>query len=93
MTDRERRAQAKELNDFYCRFDSLDFTENRKQMCDTLSDVASSEDIPEIHKETVEAVFRGLNPRKAPGPDNISGRLTKTCSEELSGVFCSILNL
>ena len=48
--------------------------------------------MPEIDRETVEKVFRGVSPNKAPGPDAIGGRVLKLCSTELSSVFCDIFN-
>ncbi|KAK7501775.1 hypothetical protein BaRGS_00006861, partial [Batillaria attramentaria] len=38
-------------------------------------------------------MFERLSTRKAAGPDNISPRLLRTCTDQLSGVFTDIFNM
>jgi len=40
----------------------------------------------------VESNFRRINPRKSPGPDNVCGRLLKSCSVQLSLVFSQLFS-
>ena len=46
----------------------------------------------QIDAKTVESVFKGINSTKAMGPDNISGRLLKTCASELCDIYSRIFN-
>jgi len=36
--------------------------------------------------------LRRVNPRKAPGPDNIPGQVYKECADQLAGVLTDIFN-
>ena len=38
-------------------------------------------------------VLLAVNPRKAPGPDGVPGKVLRACAHQLSGVFCRIFNL
>ena len=46
-----------------------------------------------VTEADVRKSFRGVNPRKASGPDGIPGRVLKTCADQLAGVFTDIFNL
>ena len=92
MNDKERKEQAESLNDFYCRFDCSDFSAEREEVISCLRESLDKSDVPVIERESVERTFRNIDTRKAAGPDNISGRIIKTCCKELSGVFCDIFN-
>ena len=46
-----------------------------------------SEDF-EIDAKTVASVFKRINSTKVMGPDNICGRLLKTCASELCAIYC-----
>lgn len=37
--------------------------------------------------------LRGVNPRKATGPDSVSGRVLKDCADQLTRIFTKIFNL
>ena len=92
MTDSERKEWAEGLNEFYCRFDTIDFTKERERVCERLAECAKDDEMPMIEKDTVEKVFGNINPNKAPGPDKISGKLLKACKNELSQVYCDLYN-
>lgn len=93
MTDNERIDFTERLNTFYCRFDSHDFSQEKKDACDSVSTKLNSYCVPVIDELTVEKVFKGVNPNKAQGPDAISGRLLKLFHKELAPVFCNIFNI
>ncbi len=81
-------AKANELNDFYCRFEVRDFSQEQKIALDALSVLDSFK--VTIDQHMVERLFSRVCPSKASGPDGISGRLLKSCSEELAEAWCPI---
>ncbi len=46
-----------------------------------------------IQEYRVRSVLRAVNPRKAAGPDGVTGRVLKECADQLSAVFTKIFNL
>lgn len=42
-----------------------------------------------VSKEVVMTVFRGVNPREAPGPDGIPGRALRYCANQLVYIHCT----
>ena len=40
----------------------------------------------------VRRTLRAINPRKAAGPDGVTGRVLKDCADQLSGIFTRIFN-
>ena len=83
---------ADDLNKFYCRFDSQDFTEDiNKIKMDLLKD---SDDCPfQIEQFVVLKSFLSLKPNKACGPDDIKPFVLKTFARELSGIYTYIFNM
>ena len=92
MTGEEREKFAEDLNDFYCRFDRFDFSKEKEEKCRELEQKAEGTTAPEVTVEEVEKVFKKINPRKACGPDSISGKIVKTFSKELAPVYCDVFN-
>lgn len=45
-----------------------------------------------VEKEEMRKVLKGINPRKATGPDGVAGRVLRDCADQLAGVFTGILN-
>lgn len=45
-----------------------------------------------VQEHDVRCVLRSVNPRKAAGPDGVTGRVLKLCSDQLSEVFTKIFN-
>ena len=87
-------ADAKELcdnlNTFYVRFDSID---NYSTLIDELETVCDNDNPIDIREHEVCLLFKELNSRKSPGPDNISPLLLKSCHNELSGVYQHLFQL
>ena len=90
-------ADAKELcdnlNTFYARFDSKD---NYSTLIDELETVCDNDNPIDISEHEVRLLFKELNSRKSPGPDNISPLLLKvlsSCHNELSGVYQHLFQL
>lgn len=65
--------KANELNDFFCTFESRDFSQEQQAALDCLPALDSAEMI--IDQQVVERLFSQICPGKACGPDGISGRL------------------
>ena len=92
----EQTDRAEKFNDFYCRFYRFDFTAELSQVLDRVrqniyTDVNDTE-VEEITPKVVQRELNKLNIRKAKGPDNLSGRVLKACSEQLFGVFARLFN-
>ncbi|KAK3525553.1 hypothetical protein QTP86_034852, partial [Hemibagrus guttatus] len=75
------------LNSFYARFEAQ-------------NDMTVRKTIPPLEEEVlclttadVRKTLRRVNPRKAAGPDNISGRVLRECAEQLADVFTDIFNI
>ncbi|KAK1787377.1 hypothetical protein P4O66_002869 [Electrophorus voltai] len=75
------------LNDFYVWFEAQNNTEaensippqNDQVLCLTVAEVMRT--------------LRGVNPRKAAGPDNIPGRVLRECADQLADVLTDIFNI
>ena len=82
---------ADELNAFYARFDEHDF----RNECSVLKRIVSCTDDPLLVFDELEVkkMFSGVNANKSQGPDQISGKIIKTCYDELSYIFCYIFNM
>ena len=99
-SDTMRTEFADELNDFYCRFERVDLRKDLSQIviklrnrvlieeCRNETDLADLE----IQASVVESAFKRVNPGKASGPDNICGRLLKSCSAQLCSVFSQLFS-
>ena len=82
---------AEDLNTFYTRFDKRDFhMEQERVMSETQS--RSSHPVV-VSDEDIRACFRKVNPRSAAGPDKVSGRTLKECSESLAPVFTKLIQM
>ncbi len=83
---------AEELNIFYGRFDRnggatlpISASGSSRQSSDADHVITVSED--EVRRE-----LRRVNIRKAAGPDGITGRILRSCADQLAGLFTSIFN-
>ena len=83
---------ANELNNFYCRFDSQDFTQENDLLKDSLK-INADHDIILIDEIDVNNMFSGLKINKASGPDSVGNIILKICSHQLSGIFTKIFQL
>ena len=73
---------ANDLNVFYSRFDTTDFSKETDTVCEPLLTVPNDVNVSE---DDVKRVFSRLNPRKASGPDGVGGKVLKECA----GSLCS----
>eukprot|EP00057_Strongylocentrotus_purpuratus_P014910 XP_011669384.1 PREDICTED: uncharacterized protein LOC105440656 [Strongylocentrotus purpuratus] len=76
---------ADELNMFYCRFDTNEFIDVIEAQRDEL--IRSQDESLRVEENDVSLYFSRVNPRKAMGPDNISGKLLRNCARELATPF------
>lgn len=86
VTNGDDQAFANELNGFYARFETSDFLLER----DAIRQQLQYGTPPTITAEDVRRVFNKIDSKKAPGPDQISGRVLQMCSEQLSLIFCQL---
>ena len=85
---------ADELNVFYTRFDNCDHKDEMEKVEKELLSRQKEEDYHFVVNENdVLKTLMKINPRKAAGPDNLSGLLLKTCCRELSPIVTKIFNL
>ena len=78
-----------DLNKFYARFDVRDFRFECDSFCANL-------EIPEelqITEREVQNVFKKLKSNKAPGPDQVQGKVVKSCFKQLSTVFTKVFQI
>ncbi len=79
---------AEELNTFYGRFEC-----NGGVICAPGSSSQSSDVCAIIFSEDdVRRELKRVNVRKAAGPDGITGRVLRSCADQLAGLFTSIFN-
>ncbi len=82
---------AEELNTFYSRFEcnggspTLPISASR-------SSRQSSNHVFTVSEDEVRRELKRVNVRKAAGPDGITGRVLRSCADQLAGLFRSIFN-
>ena len=76
---------ADHLNEFYCRFESNEHLGGLADLKAMLQDSDGSPIV--IHTWEVANLFHRLNPRKAKGPDGLSGKVLKVCADQLATPF------
>lgn len=79
--------KAYELNNFFCQFDSRDFSHEKKTAMDGVPESGPG---VIIDQHTVARLFSYICPRKGSGPDGISGHLLWSCRKELAEAWCPI---
>jgi hypothetical protein len=90
-------AMSENLNNFYCRFERKECSE---EIEDTLFKLRENvtvvddddDDGAGIDHETVKSLFRKLKVRKAAGPDGLGGRTLKWCATQLCTVFSQLFS-
>ena len=77
---------SEELNCFFARFDAetLEVAPSHPP--------APSNDIFPVQAHEVRRTLRAVNPRKAAGPDGVTGRVLRDCADQLADVFTDIFN-
>lgn len=97
----EQKEFSEKLNEFYCRFERDDLKDELQKVIGNLyeqlhndcSDVSSeTENYMKIEAQEVETLFRKLKTKKAVGPDNISGRILKSCASQLCNIFSQLFS-
>ena len=81
-------ALANDLNRFYARFDTQDFSDECNTLCESLISCPVTVDEGDV----VKCLSR-INPRKASWSDGLKGRVLKVCAEQLGGVFTHMFQL
>ena len=79
---------SEELNAFYARFDTKDFSDQ----CDELiKDLSNSNDrrIVFTEQEVCTALSK-TNAKKASGPDHLCGKVLKVCCQQLCSILCRV---
>jgi hypothetical protein len=80
---------ANELNSFYARYDTTDFSYEQEAISNSLP----HGDRIILSEREVTDIFSRLNVRKAAGPDKIQGRVLKQCCCQLSYIFLKLFQL
>ena len=81
---------ANDLNVFYFRFDSTDFSREIDDVCQPLLTIPYNIRVTE---SDVKKVSSQLKPTKACGPDGVGGKVLRECSSSLSSVFCNLFQI
>ncbi|XP_056290461.1 uncharacterized protein LOC130206479 [Pseudoliparis swirei] len=89
---------ADDLNSFYARFEASNNSASSPANNNTVSvaevsSTAGDEHTLSVTEHSVRRALLRVNTRKAAGPDGISGRVLKTCANQLAPVFTTIFNL
>ena len=66
------------LNQFYCRFDTHDFSKEHLQIRESFDNHHNMTCNMYFDENSVVKQFKSVKERKAPGPDNIGGKIMKT---------------
>ncbi len=82
---------AEELNTFYGRFECNGGSATLP-ISVSGSSRQSSEHVFTVSEDEVRRELRRVNIRKAAGPDGITGRVLRSCADQLAGLFTSIFN-
>ena len=83
-----------ELNDFYCRFDKHDFKAERDStLIDIQNTLSQVETLEDIDPKVVEKFLIKIDTKKAPGPDNLGGKVLKECAQQLASIFAALFNM
>ncbi len=81
---------AEELNTFYGRFECNGGV--TLPISASGSSRQSSDHVYTVSEDEVRRELRRVNVRKAAGPDGITGRVLRSCADQLAGLFTSIFN-
>lgn len=82
---------AQDLDRFYVRFDTHDFSDKPSEL--KKSFLASPSFVPSFNEHNVINCFKHCRPQKSPGPDSISSCMLKACAEQLGLIFNHIFRL
>ncbi len=82
---------AEELNTFYGHFECNGGGATLSSSASE-SNIQSSDHVFTLSEDEVRRELRRVNVRKAAGPDGITGRVLRSCADQLAGLFTSIFN-
>jgi len=82
---------AEELNTFYGRFECNGGSATLP-ISASGSSRQSSDHVFTVSEDEVRRELKRVNVRKAAGPDGITGRVLRSCADQLAGLFRSIFN-
>ncbi len=83
---------AEELNTFYGRFECNGGGATLPSSASESSRQSSNDYAITFSEEDVRRELKRVNVRKAAGPDGITGRVLRSCADQLAGLFTSIFN-
>ncbi len=83
---------AEELNTFYGRFECNDGSVTLPISASGSSRQSSDDYVITLSEDEVRRELKRVNVRKAVGPDGITGRVLRSCADQLAGLFTSIFN-
>ncbi len=83
---------AEELNTFYGHFDCNGGSAALLSSASGSSRQRSENHVITVSEDKVRRALKGVNIRKAAGPDGITGRVLRSCADQLAGLFTSIFN-
>ncbi len=83
---------ADELNTFYGRFECNGGSATLPFSTSGSSRQRSDNHVITVSEEEVQRALKRVNVRKAAGPDGITGRVLRSCADQLAGLFTSIFN-
>ncbi len=83
---------ADELNNFYGRFECNGGSVTLPISVSGSSRQSSDNHVITVSEDEVRRVLKRVNVRKAAGHDGITGRVLRSCADQLAGLFTSIFN-
>ncbi len=83
---------ADELNTFYGRFECNGGSAALPSSASGSSRQRSDNHVITVSEDEVRRALKRVNIRKAAGPDGITGRVLRSCADQLAGLFTSIFN-
>ncbi len=83
---------AEELNTFYGRFECNGECVTLPISLSGSSRQSSDDHVITVSEDEVRRELKRVNVRKAAGPDGITGRVLRSCADQLAGLFTSIFN-
>ncbi len=83
---------AEELNTFYGRFECNGGSATLPISASGSSRQSSDDHVITISEDEAQRELRRVNIRKTAGPDGITGRVLRSCTDQLAGLFTSIFN-
>ncbi len=83
---------ADELNTFYGRFECNGGSGTLPSSVSGSSMQRSDNHVITVSEDEVRRALKRVNVRKAAGPDGITGRVLRSCADQLAGLFTSIFN-